>query len=107
MSFRNPLAPIVNALTLIAQPEGIASVPRLLPMISRQVNYMARLVDDLLEISRVTSGKVELRIARTDLVGVLRNAIEANIAGINEKQLELSESLPQNTFDCAGGCRSA
>ena len=92
---RNPLAPIVNALTLIAQPEGVASVPRLLPIISRQVNYMVRLVDDLLEISRITSGKIELRTAETDLVGVLRNAIEANIAGINEKQLELSVSLPQ------------
>ena len=99
---RNPLAPIVNALTLIAQPEGIASVPRLLPIISRQVNYMVRLVDDLLEISRITSGKIELRTAQTDLVGVLRNAIEANIAGINEKQLELSVSLPQTPLIVQG-----
>ena len=75
---RNPLAPIVNALTLIVQPEGIASVPRLLPIISRQVNYMVRLVDDLLEISRITSGKMELRTAPTDLVGVLRDVIDAN-----------------------------
>jgi len=91
---RNALAPIVNALTLISQP-GSVSVPRLLPIMSRQVNYLTRLVDDLLEISRITSGKVELRIAPTDVAGVLRNAIEANMPGINEKQLELSVSLPQ------------
>ncbi|PTR17225.1 PAS domain S-box-containing protein [Nitrosospira sp. Nsp2] len=99
---RNPLAPIVNALALIAQPEGIASAPRLLPIISRQVDYMVHLVDDLLEISRITSGRVELRIAPTDLVGVLRNAIDTNMDGINEKQLELSESLPQKLLIVQG-----
>jgi PAS domain S-box-containing protein len=99
---RNPLAPIVNALTLIAQPDGTASVPRLLPIISRQVNYMARLVDDLLEISRITRGKVELRTVPTDLASVVRNAIEANMPGINEKQLELSVSLPQTPLIVQG-----
>jgi CheY-like chemotaxis protein len=99
---RNPLAPIVNALALIAQPDGAASVPRLLPIISRQVNYMVRLVDDLLEISRITSGKVELRIAPTDLVGVLRNAIDSNAPEIDEKQLELNVSLLQTPLIVQG-----
>lgn len=92
---RNPLAPVVNALALISSPDGAASISRLLPIINRQVNYMVRLVDDLLEISRITSGKVELRIAPTDLAGVLRNAIEANTPEINGKQHELSVSLPE------------
>ena len=99
---RNPLAPIVNALTLIAQPEGIASVQRLLPIISHQVNYMVRLVDDLLEISRITSGKIELRTGPTDIVGVLRDVIEASIHEINEKQLELSVSISQTPFIVEG-----
>ncbi len=99
---RNPLAPIVNALTLISQPDGAAFVPNLLPIISRQVNYMVRLVDDLLEISRITSGKVELQIAPTDVADVLRNAIEANMPGINEKQLELSAPLPQTPLIVQG-----
>ena len=90
---RNPLAPIVNALAFIARPEGAAAVPRLLPIINRQVNYMVRLVDDLLEISRITSGKVELRQEPTDLVTVLRNAVEVNMAQIKEKELELSMSI--------------
>ena len=99
---RNPLAPIVNALTLIVQPEGIASVPRLLPIISHQVNYMVRLVDDLLEISRITSGKMELRTAPTDLVGVLRDVIDANTYEINEKQHELSVSISQTPLIVEG-----
>jgi PAS domain S-box-containing protein len=90
---RNPLAPIVSALTLIVRPDGAAEVPRLLPVINRQVNYMVRLVDDLLEISRITSGKVELRQKPTDLATVLRNAVEANMAQIKEKELELSISI--------------
>jgi PAS domain S-box-containing protein len=90
---RNPLAPIVSALTLIARPDGAAEIPRLLPVISRQVNYMVRLVDDLLEISRITSGKVELRQKPIDLAIVLGNAIEASMEQIREKELELSVSI--------------
>lgn len=92
---RNPLAPVVNALALISRPDSAASIPPLLPIINRQVNHMVRLVDDLLEISRITTGKVELRIAPIDLVGVLRNVIDANTPEINEKQHELSVSLPE------------
>ncbi len=91
---RNPLAPIANALALIARPEGAAAVPHLLPVINRQVNYMIRLVDDLLEISRITSGKVELRQAPTDLAVVLHNAVEAGRPQIDEKEHKLSVSIP-------------
>jgi PAS domain S-box-containing protein len=87
---RNPLAPISNALALMARPDGAPAVPHLLPIISRQVNYMVRLVDDLLEISRITSGKVELRRAPTDLGVVLRNAIDASLPMINENRHKLS-----------------
>jgi signal transduction histidine kinase/ActR/RegA family two-component response regulator len=99
---RNALAPIVNALTLISQPDSAASVPRVLPIISRNANYLTRLIDDLLEMSRITSGKVELRTAPTDVAGVLRNAIEANMPGINEKQLELSVCVPQTPLIVQG-----
>jgi CheY-like chemotaxis protein len=92
---RNPLAPIANALAIIARPEGVAAVPHLLPVINRQVNYMIRLVDDLLEISRITSGKVELRQAPTDLAVVLHNAVEASRAQIDEKEHKLSVSIPE------------
>lgn len=91
---RNPLAPIANALALVSRPEGAAAFPRLLPVINRQVDSMVRLVDDLLEISRITSGKIELRRAPLDVSAALRNAVEAGKAQIEEKEQELSVSLP-------------
>ena len=92
---RNPLAPISNALALIARPDGITALPRLLPVINRQVNYMIRLVDDLLEISRITSGKIELRPVPMDLAVALRNAVEASMPLINEKKHKLSIFIPE------------
>jgi PAS domain S-box-containing protein len=92
---RNPLAPIANAVGIIERPGGAAAVPRLLPVINRQVNHMVRLVDDLLEISRITSGKVELRLAPADLAVVLGNAVEASRAQIGEREHKLDISLPE------------
>ncbi|SEK63118.1 PAS domain-containing hybrid sensor histidine kinase/response regulator [Nitrosovibrio tenuis] len=92
---RNPLAPITTALALMARPDGASAVPHLLPVISRQVSYMVRLVDDLLEISRITSGKVELRRTATDLNVLLRNAVEASLTLINENEHKLSVSLTE------------
>ncbi|MGH8685572.1 MAG: hybrid sensor histidine kinase/response regulator, partial [Nitrosospira sp.] len=83
------------ALALIARPDGAAAIPRLLPVINRQVNYMVRLVDDLLEISRITSGKIELRQVPTDLAVVLRNAVEVSMPLINEKGHKLSVFIPE------------
>ena len=93
---RNPLAPISNALALMARPDGAPAVPHLLPVISRQVNYMVRLVDDLLEISRITSGKVELRRAPTDLSLVLRNAVDASLPLIDENKHKLSVCISES-----------
>ena len=93
---RNPLAPISNALALMARPDGAPAVPHLLPVISRQVNYMVRLVDDLLEISRITSGKVELRRAPTDLSLVLRNAVDASLPLVDENKHKLSVCISES-----------
>lgn len=92
---RNPLGPISNALALVAAPDGAAALPRLLPMIERQIRYIVRLVDDLLEISRITSGKIELRQAPINLAGVLHNAIEAALPLVNEKKHQLSVFIPE------------
>jgi PAS domain S-box-containing protein len=92
---RNPLAPVASALALLAHPENAASIPRLLSIINRQVNYMVRLVDDLLEVSRIASGKVELRRAPTELAGVLGNVIEASQPFISEKKHKLSVFIPE------------
>ena len=75
---RNPLAPIRNAVEIMRL-QGTAS-PELMAtrdIIDRQVRHLTRLVDDLLEVSRITQGKVQLRIERVCLETPLNDAIEA------------------------------
>ena len=92
---RNPLGPISNGLALIARPGGAAALPRLLPVIIRQVRYIERLVDDLLEVSRITSGKIELRQSPIRLAIALRGGIDASMPLINEKEHELTVFIPE------------
>ncbi|HEX7690600.1 MAG TPA: PAS domain-containing protein, partial [Burkholderiaceae bacterium] len=75
---RNPLAPIRNAVHLLALPGGAAHLPRLREMLERQVGHMVRLVDDLLEISRVSRGQITLRQEDVDLGAVIDAAVEAS-----------------------------
>ena len=72
---RNPLAPIVASLELMARQSGepAASSRRI---VTRQVAHLSRLVDDLLDVSRISSGKVELRQERVDLRDVVERALE-------------------------------
>ncbi|BBQ00282.1 hypothetical protein BSFA1_54100 [Burkholderia sp. SFA1] len=75
---RNPLAPIRNALHLfsLTGDDVPPSAPR--EMLERQVNHMVRLVDDLMEASRIRSGKLQLQRAPVDLSEVVRTALETS-----------------------------
>lgn len=78
---RNPLAPIRNAVHVLRHDALAASSKRdrdsaLLSMVERQVTHLVRLVDDLLEVSRVTRGKIDLQKQRVDLSDILRHAID-------------------------------
>ena len=75
---RNPLAPIRNALRLFNVTGDEVPTPALREMLERQVNHMVRLVDDLMEASRISSGKLELQRAPVDLNDVLRTALETS-----------------------------
>jgi CheY-like chemotaxis protein/two-component sensor histidine kinase len=70
---RNPLAPILTAVELLARHPSVAREQQ---VIERHTRHLARLVDDLLDISRVTSGHVELRSERVSLASVLERAVE-------------------------------
>ena len=72
---RNPLAPIVTALQLI-QMRGDSRGAKEYEVIERQVQHMTLLVDDLLDVSRISSGKVELKRSPTDLRDVIAKAVE-------------------------------
>jgi signal transduction histidine kinase len=71
---RNPLAPIVMALELMERSPKDSTVQR--RIIERQVLHLTRLVDDLLDVSRITQGKIALRRERVDLAGVVDKALE-------------------------------
>lgn len=74
---RSPLAPICNSLHLLRLSEDVAPVvEHVRPIMERQVNNMVRLVDDLLEISRISRGKIELRKEPVDLLTVIGSAVE-------------------------------
>jgi PAS domain S-box-containing protein len=74
---RNPLAPIRNSLEILKMPRidaGIARQTR--EMMERQVHHLVRLVDDLIDVSRVMRGKIDLRTERIELATVVARAIE-------------------------------
>ncbi|MGF6657045.1 PAS domain S-box-containing protein [Paraburkholderia youngii] len=75
---RNPLAPVRNAVGTMQMEANLSPVvARARDLIDRQVTHLTRLVDDLLDIGRIMSDKVELRIARVDLTELVTRAIEA------------------------------
>jgi PAS domain S-box-containing protein len=76
---RNPLAPLRNCLHILRAHEGDdAQLRKLHGMMDRQVSHMVRLVDDLMEVSRITRGDIELRRQRVTLREVLESAIETS-----------------------------
>ena len=82
---RNPLAPILTALQLMKR-RGDTGVERERAIIERQVHHVRRLVDDLLDVSRITQGHIELRRERVELSSVVAKAMEMTTPLIARKQ---------------------
>ncbi|CAN3989415.1 two-component system, NarL family, sensor histidine kinase EvgS [Methylocystis bryophila] len=91
---RNPLATTSNAIqTLTRLKLDVPEAQELLAMAARQIEQLTRLVNDLLDISRITQGRIELRPQLLDLNNVVRRAMEANESAINDKRHKLNVSL--------------
>ena len=92
---RNPLAPIRNGLEILrlTKVDG-ENAERVRAMMGRQVEQMVHLVDDLLDVSRVSRGKIELRKERIELAAVLNNAVETSRPLIEASGHKLTVSLP-------------
>jgi two-component system CheB/CheR fusion protein len=92
---RNPLAPIYTSLHLLRQP-GAGSDARAWAQgaIERQVRQMARLIDDLLDVSRINQGKIQLHREAVDLTAAVTQAAETTRPLLEERGHELSVSLP-------------
>jgi len=92
---RNPLAPVRNAAQLLQHQEAIpAEAQQARDVIARQVRVMARLIDDLMDVSRINQGRIELRRERVDLASVVELAVESSRPGILESGHELALRLP-------------
>ncbi|WP_240807872.1 ATP-binding protein [Polyangium spumosum] len=90
---RNPLAPITTALYLMRIRAGDAAA-RERAVIERQVKHLAQLVDDLLDVSRITRGKVELKKERIELAEVVAKAIELSSPLLEQRRHHLTVEVP-------------
>lgn len=90
---RNPLAPIRMALPLLGRQALAGPAARAADVIDRQVNHLTRLLDDLLDVSRISRGKLELRPQRTTISAIVKAAVEAAsplvIAGRHELRVRM------------------
>jgi signal transduction histidine kinase len=97
---RNPLGPILNAVEVLEQlppDKDLGAQPR--QVIARQARHMRRLLDDLLDVSRVNRGKVQLQKQRTDLTLLLRQAMEVSHPVMIERRHQVSISLAPQAME--------
>ena len=91
---RNPLAPIRSAVQLMSRLNGKPVPDKILNIIGRQVEHMVRLVDDLLDVSRIIHGKVTLKRQPTAVSEFIQQAIESCRESISSRQQRLTIELP-------------
>ena len=91
---RNPLAPIRTGLQVLKLAPDSGAAARILPVMERQLGQMVRLIDDLLDVSRINSGKIALRLERLSLQEVVASALEASRPLIDAAGHSLSVDLP-------------
>jgi signal transduction histidine kinase len=100
---RNPLAPIRNAFQILRVSETSEAMrTRVYDIVDRQLDHMVRLVDDLLEISRITRGKIELRMEEVDLASSVRSAIDTSRPLIDAAGHALDVSFPADPLTVLG-----
>ena len=92
---RNPLAPIRNGLEMMKlAPDDRAATEQSRAMMERQLDHLVRLVDDLLDVSRISRGKISLRKERIGLAEAIDGAVESCQPAINERGHRLTVALP-------------
>ncbi len=92
---RNPLAPLQNGLQVMRMaPDNIDAVRKAQKMMERQLAHLVHLVNDLLDVARISNGKVELHKARLELKPVIETAIETSLPQIEAGHHELRVSFP-------------
>ncbi len=92
---RNPLAAMSNAADLLRLPsDGHSLRLEAQEMIDRQVVYLTRIVDELLDMARISTGRIRLQVGRVDMRAVIRHAVQAMQPHIDKKGQSLRQYLP-------------
>jgi signal transduction histidine kinase len=91
---RSPLAPILTAAVVMRRSGAPPTIKRTIGIVERQAGHLARLLDDLLDVSRITRGTIELRRERLDLEKAIRNALETTRPQVEAMEHTVSLSLP-------------
>ena len=100
---RNPMAPITNSLVILQQSApGSSSAKRAQTIIERQTMHLVRLIDDLLDITRISEGKIHIRRERLDLIDVVRTCIEDLGAAFEQAGIVLELDLPNAAVMISG-----
>lgn len=100
---RNPLAPMLPALDLIMHSAGDnKTVANLAGTLKRQVDQMSHLINDLLEVSRVNTGKIVLKNTRSLLGDIVERAVESVLPAIESRRHQLTVSIPESPMEIHG-----
>jgi signal transduction histidine kinase/DNA-binding response OmpR family regulator len=100
---RNPLAPIRNAVHILASAEALP--PKLAwarDVIGRQADHMARLIDDLLDVSRIVQGKVAVKPETVQLAELVERSVEASAPRVGQREQVLEVVLPKESVELDG-----
>ena len=100
---RNPLSPLTTALALVARPDiDPDEAKSYFEMMQRQIDHMVRLIDDLMEVSRITRGKVELRLEPLPLGQVIQDAVDLSRPLLDAARHQLSVDIPPGDWTVQG-----
>jgi signal transduction histidine kinase len=100
---RNPLAPIRNAVHILQGPDVTAQTQNWArDVIGRQADHMARLIDDLLDVSRIVQGKVTVKPEKLSLAAIVERSVEATAPRTQAREQRLVVQLPQEPLELNG-----
>lgn len=99
---RNPLAPLRTGLEILKRDPAGRPAAQAREMMNRQLSHMVRLIEDLLDVSRISLGKLELRMERITLQSVIESALEHSRPAIDAAGHQLSLRLPQEEIFLMG-----
>lgn len=100
---RNPMAPMASAIAILRHPRATTPLrEQQLDLLERQLRHMTRMVDDLLDVSRVTRGRVDLRLEPVDLRTILSGALETTEPMMGARDHRVERDLPPDPLPVLG-----